>query len=74
VLFGSYSRGEDDEGSDIDLAVINGKEAAIDLSEYERELDREINVQETRLEEAGENFKTTLANGIVLTGYLEVMR
>lgn len=72
VLFGSYSRGEDDETSDVDLAAINGKEATLDLSTYEQELGRDINVQEVRLEGAGENFKTTLANGIVLRGYLEV--
>lgn len=72
VLFGSYSKGEDDETSDIDLAAVNGKETSPDLSGYEELLERKINVQEVRLEEAGENFKATLANGVVLRGYLDL--
>ncbi|PTD94239.1 hypothetical protein C9439_04105 [archaeon SCG-AAA382B04] len=74
VLFGSYSRGEDDSNSDIDLAIINGnnKGTQLDLDEFEKELERSVNLQEIDLKDVGENFKLTLANGIVLRGYLEL--
>lgn len=72
VLFGSYSRGEDNSESDIDVAVINGREAAIDLERFEQELKRKINLHTIEPEQADENFKETLANGIVLRGYLDI--
>lgn len=76
VLFGSYSKGEDDSNSDIDLAIINGnnKQKQFDISEFEKELNRPVNVQEVDLKDVGENFKLTLANGIILRGYLELWR
>lgn len=72
VLFGSYLKGEDSSTSDIDLAVVNGKETDTDLSNYEEELGRDLNVQNVDLEEIGENFRKTLANGLVLRGYLDI--
>lgn len=74
VLFGSYERGEDRESSDIDLAVVNGREEEPGLEEFEEELDREINL--VHLEESSEgdeNFRNSLANGTVLSGFLEVV-
>lgn len=74
VLFGSYSRGEDHEESDIDIAVINGRDKKVDLTSFEEELMREINLHSA--EEADtidENFRNTLANGIVIHGYLKVV-
>ncbi|MFB6209840.1 MAG: winged helix-turn-helix transcriptional regulator [Candidatus Nanohaloarchaea archaeon] len=72
VLFGSYSRGEDRSGSDIDIALVNGREAGFDLEGYENELERVINIHNVNLDETDENFIETLANGIVLRGYLEI--
>lgn len=72
VLFGSYSKGEDSSDSDIDIAVLGGVERECDLSRFESELERNINLHKVSLEDAGENFKKTLANGIVLRGYLDV--
>jgi predicted nucleotidyltransferase len=72
VLFGSYAHGEDRNGSDIDIAVVNGREPDIELSGYEEELNRKIAVQNIDLQEADQNFIETLANGIVLRGYLEI--
>ena len=43
VLFGSSSRGEDVESSDIDLLVI-AKEKRIDIGSYEKALKRKINI------------------------------
>lgn len=72
VLFGSYSRGEDSSESDIDIAAVNGRDEEIDVSKFERKLERNINVHNVSLEEAGRNFIKTLANGIVLRGYLDI--
>ncbi len=42
MLFGSVARGEDDEGSDLDLLIIGHPPKALDLSMYEATLKREI--------------------------------
>src|SRR3989338_42605 len=69
VLFGSYSRGEDIEASDIDLFVECKKEE-ISLKIFERKLARKIELHFM------ENFtlyppelKNNIINGIVLSGY-----
>jgi len=73
VLFGSYSRGEDESTSDIDVAVVTGKRLDLDLKRFERILKRKVNVHEVLLEEAEDDFLNTLANGIVIGGYLKVV-
>ncbi len=72
VLFGSYSRGEDTEKSDIDIAVITGRKVSPDLSAFESKLHRKIQIQEIPREKLEKEFTNTLANGIVLAGYLEL--
>jgi len=72
VLFGSYSRGEDASGSDIDIAVITSKRRLPDVSAFEKMLGRKIRIYETALRKADAEFLNTLANGIVLYGYLKV--
>lgn len=64
VCFGSYSRGEDTERSDIDIAVI-GSPANIS-GKYEAKLKRRISIHNPR--NMSEEFKSNLANGIVLEG------
>lgn len=44
VVFGSYSLGEDIETSDIDILIISKSKKKIDLSKFEKELKREINI------------------------------
>lgn len=74
VLFGSFLEGRDSEDSDIDLAVIGGREKDLDLTEFEEELDRDIQLtQVENLKEENKEFRNTLANGLVLQGYLEVV-
>ena len=73
VLFGSYLEGTDNQESDIDLAVINARKKSLDLNSYETEFEREINITNIeKLEDCGKSFKNTLANGLVLSGYLKV--
>ncbi len=74
VLFGSYAKGEDTSKSDIDIAVVTDKDDIPELSVYEGLLSRKINInliKNVKKEDA--NFINSLANGIVLSGYLEVI-
>ncbi len=74
VLFGSYSRGEDTEESDIDLFVVS-KEKQLDLHKYERQLYRKINLTfESDPSRLKKEFANNLANGIVLYGFFEVIK
>jgi predicted nucleotidyltransferase len=72
VLFGSYSRGEDIEKSDIDLAVINSKEKKLDLEGYEKKLNRKINLEFLNLEKISKELRDSIINGIVLNGYINL--
>lgn len=72
VLFGSYSKGEDIEESDIDLAIITRRNEIIRLTEFEKKLQRKIKLLELKRKEIEKEFWNTLINGIVLYGYLEL--
>lgn len=74
VLFGSYAKGEDMEQSDIDLFVIS-REKDISLKSYEKKLHRKINLTfEPNLQSLNKEFLNNIINGIVLYGYLEVLK
>ena len=68
VVFGSFSRGEDIQTSDIDLAVNTDKKLKVDLSSYEENLKKRINVHEAVFSRQREAFRISLMNGIVLEG------
>lgn len=72
ILFGSASKGEDTEDSDIDLFV-NCKDKKIDLEKYEKYLKRKISLffKEDFSKLPGE-LKNNIINGIILKGYLQV--
>lgn len=73
VLFGSASRGEDTEESDIDLFV-QAKQIKLDLGKYEKALNRKINLLfETDLKTISPELLNNLANGSVIYGYLKVV-
>jgi predicted nucleotidyltransferase len=74
VLFGSYRRGEDTEESDIDLAVITTKTVHLQLNNFEKKLLRKIKIIEISPGKIEQEFMTTLANGIVLYGYLTIKK
>ncbi|MBW2989649.1 nucleotidyltransferase domain-containing protein [Candidatus Woesearchaeota archaeon] len=78
ILFGSFSRGEDIEESDVDILIITNHEAPEDIADslavYEKELNRKINLHILpSLERSSKEFKNAAANGIVLRGYLKVL-
>jgi predicted nucleotidyltransferase len=72
ILFGSYAFGEDTVDSDIDIAVIGCSSKKLELSEFEKILERAILVQYYRLSETDTNIKSNILNGITLHGVIEV--
>jgi len=73
ILFGSYSRGDDLLNSDIDIAIIGRKEKSIDLTNYEKHLERKININfYESFNKIHKNLKENLASGIVMVGGFEI--
>lgn len=74
VLFGSASRGEDIETSDIDIFVQAGGETELDFKKYENALNRKINLFfEPNLASLSKELLNNIINGSVLYGYLKVL-
>lgn len=74
VLFGSYSTGTDTEKSDIDIAVISSKKEISDFKKFEIKLSRKINLHLIDIKNTPKEFINSLANGIVLEGFAEMIR
>ena len=72
ILFGSASRGEDVNGSDIDLCLVC-KARKLELSAHEKKLGRKINILfAPDFRKLSAELKNNLINGTVLRGYLSV--
>ncbi|MBI2541363.1 nucleotidyltransferase domain-containing protein [Candidatus Woesearchaeota archaeon] len=73
ILFGSYSMGEDTNTSDIDIAVIERKDKMLYLEEFEKILNRKININfYDSWEKIHEHLKNNILNGILLHGGVEL--
>jgi len=73
ILFGSYSRGEDTNASDIDIAVIGRKDKMLELEEYEKILNRKINMNfYNSWQEIHKHLRNNILNGILLHGGVEL--
>ena len=78
VLFGSFRRGEDMSSSDIDIAIEmdHAKEYEIvklsQLGEWEESLGRKIQIHLFDRKHVDINVFNNIANGILLSGFLEV--
>jgi predicted nucleotidyltransferase len=69
ILFGSYSWGEDNINSDIDIAVVGNLPKKIDLSNYENKLSKKIVIQYfDSFDKINKNLKESILNGILLKG------
>lgn len=74
VLFGSYAKGEDTSESDIDIAIITSIKEYLNPEIYESNLKRKISLHLIKnIKNEGKEFINSLANGIVLYGYMEVV-
>ncbi len=80
MLFGSYRKGEDDDGSDIDIAVEmpegtkTGTFHFEELAAFEKTMGRKVAVHVFSRKEIDNNLFVNIANGIVLYGFLEVAK
>lgn len=74
ILFGSYSDGTDTEKSDIDLAVIIRSKDIPELDKFQKKLARKINIYLVDLDSTPNEFVNSLANGIVLEGFVEFIK
>jgi len=86
ILFGSYSRGDDyfggsdmwidkEEGhrSDIDIAIIGRKEKQINLTEFDKKLERTVFINFYQsLKEIHKHLKDNILNGIILSGSVDL--
>ncbi|MFH1682758.1 MAG: nucleotidyltransferase domain-containing protein [Candidatus Woesearchaeota archaeon] len=76
VVFGSYSKGEDIEESDIDLYLETQSKKKVDLKRFEKILNRKIQVLSHKNIKEIKNLylANNILNGITLNGVLEVFR
>ncbi len=76
ILFGSYSRGEDVEDSDIDIYIETPSTKKISLDRFAQELKREIQIirHKSIKEISNPRLANNVVNGIILNGFVEVFR
>jgi len=81
VLYGSCARGEDDPESDIDLLIVGRRVKHVDLSNYEKKLDKKITLLtyipqewEEKAEKDKAFYERILVDGVVLHGNLPVVK
>lgn len=74
ILFGSYSKGEDVEGSDIDIYIESPASKDVSLNKYEATVERRIqlfvfrNIHKIPNKELANN----ILNGVILNGFVEI--
>lgn len=75
VLFGSASRGEDRETSDIDLFIQTSSKNEFDHTPFEKAFKRKIQLHIKRnIKDYPKELQNNIANGITLYGFIEVAR
>ena len=76
LLFGSYSKGEDIEKSDIDLYVETPKKHDFNLQKFEKILNRRIQIFNYKNinDITNPHLSNNIVNGIILNGFLEVFK
>lgn len=73
ILFGSYSLGEDTIKSDIDIAIIGTNNKEVNLTKYDKFLERKITINFYKSwNEIHKHLKENILRGIVLYGGTEL--
>lgn len=73
ILFGSYSRGEDTETSDIDIYLQATKDNTLNLKPFEKKIHRTIELHwNQNFQEYPKELKNNIINGILIEGYIEI--
>lgn len=68
VLFGSFSRGDDIEKSDIDIAVVTKSSKEPNLEAFRKKLGRNVSIHEIDINKVSKEFHNNIVNGIVMGG------
>lgn len=72
ILYGSHSKGESTEDSDIDLALL-GTGKTIDLTKFENLLKKRIHIiTYQNLKDISVELRNNILNGLILKGYVKV--
>ncbi|PIN90204.1 hypothetical protein COU57_04155 [Candidatus Pacearchaeota archaeon CG10_big_fil_rev_8_21_14_0_10_32_14] len=76
VIFGSFSKGEDIESSDIDLYIETPSKKEINLEKFEKLLKRKIQIfkQKQISDIKNPHLINNILNGITLNGIIEVIK
>ena len=76
IVFGSYSKGEDIENSDIDLYIETPSKREIKVEKFEKNLKRNIQffVHSDIKQINNPNLMNNILNGVILNGFLEVFK
>ncbi len=76
VIFGSYSRGEDTEESDIDIYIETPSKKRLNLERFERLLQRRIHilVYNNLKDIENKELANNILNGIIMNGFVEVFK
>jgi DNA-binding MarR family transcriptional regulator len=73
VLYGDYSQGIDTSQSIVNIAIIGSKNKNLDLREFEKKLERKINLEFfNSFKEINKELRQKILNGIVLAGELKL--
>ncbi len=75
IIFGSYSKGEDTEMSDIDIYIETSNNKNIEVEKFEKLLKRKIQIFRYKSVHDVENREVanSIINGITLNGFIEVL-
>ena len=76
ILFGSYSKGEDLEDSDIDIYIETPSTKKIPLDMFAKQLKREIQITQHKsiTEISNPKLANNIVNGITLNSFVEVFK
>ncbi|MBR9690771.1 nucleotidyltransferase domain-containing protein [Candidatus Woesearchaeota archaeon] len=76
IVFGSYSKGEDTEESDVDIYLETPSSKKINLDSYEKKLKRKIQTfrYKSIKDVKNKHLANNIINGVILNNYLEVFK
>ena len=80
VLFGSFSKAEDNKNSDVDLLIISPKKQEPNLEKFEKKIGHKIQLfvhsknELERLKDKNKELFNNWINGIIIHGYFEVLK
>ncbi|MFH0870546.1 MAG: nucleotidyltransferase domain-containing protein [archaeon] len=76
IVFGSFSKGEDVEGSDIDIYLETPIKQSKDLRFLEKKIGKTLHIHKYKSISSMENkeLANNILNGVILNGFIEVFR